>query len=124
MAQRGLDTLADLGDRHVICSMCDPCGRSTELKTHQLVAVYAAELRGSVGGHFTRSLSLAPRRICCTKLASFRAAVPSQAAGGGIRRAHALRTTTIAIGAGILCSFNGVGRSTTIGNSRGCDEHD
>ena len=43
MAQRGLDTLADLGDRHVIHSMCDPCGRSTELKTHQLIAVYGAE---------------------------------------------------------------------------------
>ena len=43
MAQRGLNTLADLGDRHVIYSMCDPCGRSTELKTKQLIAVYGAE---------------------------------------------------------------------------------
>ena len=44
MAQRGLDRQADLGDRHVIFAVCDPCGRSTELKTHQLIAVNGPEL--------------------------------------------------------------------------------
>ena len=44
MAQRGLDTLADLGDRHVIFALCDPCGRSTRLSTPRLIAVYGAEL--------------------------------------------------------------------------------
>jgi len=44
MAQRGLDTLADLGDRHVIFAMCDPCGRSTKLSAPRLIAVYGAEL--------------------------------------------------------------------------------
>ena len=43
MAQRGLDTLADLGDRHVIWAFCNACDRSTRLSTHQLVAVYGAD---------------------------------------------------------------------------------
>ena len=42
MAQRGLDTLADLGDSHRIWTFCNACDRSTELKTHQLIAVYGA----------------------------------------------------------------------------------
>ena len=42
MAQRGLDTLADLGDSHVIFAFCDPCGRSTRLNTVRLIAVYGA----------------------------------------------------------------------------------
>ena len=43
MAERGLDTLAGLGERHVIWAFCPTCDRSTALKTHQLVAVYGAE---------------------------------------------------------------------------------
>ena len=44
MAHRGLDTLADLGESHLIWAFCNACDRSTELKTRQLIAVYGAEL--------------------------------------------------------------------------------
>ena len=33
LTERGLNTLADLGDRHVIYALCDPCKRSTRLST-------------------------------------------------------------------------------------------
>ena len=57
MAQRGLDTLAGLGDRHVIWAFCHACDRSTELKTHQLIAVYGAEF----------AIADLKRRLTCRK---------------------------------------------------------
>jgi len=57
MAQRGLDTLADLGERHVIFAVCDPCGRSTELKTPQLIAVYGPKF----------AIADLKRRLACRK---------------------------------------------------------
>ena len=43
MAERGLNTLADLGDRHVIYALCNPCQRSTRLSPPRLIAVYSAQ---------------------------------------------------------------------------------
>ena len=57
MAQRGLDTLAGLGERHTIWAFCPTCDRSTELRPHQLVAVY--------GGEFT--IAELKRRLTCRK---------------------------------------------------------
>lgn len=42
MLQRGLNTLADLGDSHVIYADCDPCGRSVKLITGRLASMYGA----------------------------------------------------------------------------------
>ena len=44
MLGSSLDTLADLGDRHVIYSDCGPCNRSIRLSTKRLAALYGAEL--------------------------------------------------------------------------------
>ena len=44
MAGSSLDTLADLGDRHVIYSDCGPCNRSIRLSTKRLAAFYGAKL--------------------------------------------------------------------------------
>jgi hypothetical protein len=44
MLPRGLNTLADLGDSHVIYSDCDRCSRSVKLNTAQLSRKYGAEL--------------------------------------------------------------------------------
>src|ERR671910_844492 len=40
MPERGLNRLADLGDRHVIWTFCNSCDRSTSLSTPRLIAVY------------------------------------------------------------------------------------
>jgi hypothetical protein len=57
MAERGLNTLADLGDRHVVFAVCDPCGRSTKLSTPRLIAVYGAKL----------AIQDLKRRLTCSK---------------------------------------------------------
>ena len=44
MLQRGLNTLADLGDSHVIYADCPLCSRSVELNTTRLSRRYGAEL--------------------------------------------------------------------------------
>ena len=44
MLQRGLNTLADLGDSHVIYADCPLCSRSVKLNTAQLSRRYGAEL--------------------------------------------------------------------------------
>jgi len=65
MAQRGLSTLADLGDSHIIWAFCNACDRSTRLSTHQLVAVYGAEFAiAQLKGRLTcRKCKARPREI-------------------------------------------------------------
>jgi hypothetical protein len=57
MAERRLETLADLGDRFAVHVFCSPCGRSTALGSAHLVAVY--------GPSFT--LDELRRRLTCSK---------------------------------------------------------
>ena len=58
MGEQGLNTLADLGDRHIIFAFCDSCGRSTKLSSPRLIAVYGAEL----------AIAELKRRLTCRKL--------------------------------------------------------
>jgi C4-type Zn-finger protein len=44
MLQRGLNTLADLGDSHVIYADCPLCSRSVKLNTAQIGRRYGREL--------------------------------------------------------------------------------
>jgi len=44
MLQRGLNTLGELGDSHVIYADCDRCSRSIKLSTARYIALYGAEL--------------------------------------------------------------------------------
>ena len=40
-----LDTIGDLGERHVLYAFCSMCRRDTQLETPRLAAVYGAGLR-------------------------------------------------------------------------------
>jgi hypothetical protein len=53
----GLNTIADLGDSHVIWAFCDACDRSTRLNTARLVAVNGGEL----------AIADLKRRLTCRK---------------------------------------------------------
>jgi len=57
MPERGLNRLADLGDKHVIFAFCGPCDRSRKLITPQLVAMYGEQL----------GIDELKRRLTCSK---------------------------------------------------------
>ena len=57
MQEIRLETLGDLGDRHVLFAFCTSCDRSTRLSTERLAAVYGPGL----------SIAELRRRLTCSK---------------------------------------------------------
>lgn len=68
MPERGLNTLADLGDQHAIYAFCDPCKRSERLNTDRIAAVYGADFTIAELKHrlTCRNCGARPRQIRIT----------------------------------------------------------